>query len=418
MNVDFIESDVDATAKYAMRMSLVQCMNDRASSLLVPSRFPRADLCNKHVCDSFLEDLMGLANFISGNLERIASEWEKSVAVFLPAESAAARPVLLGAAHDILDALAADIESAKTSVDIGSDTAAAAMAALRRTASFDVAQLSAEFLALRRAVLQLWMADLPVAPESVAEMTSFNAAIDRALAASIARHSQRIERARSLFLAMLGHDLRTPLSAIDMACQYLARSDASLDRKADAVTRISRCAGAMNAMIKDMMEFTRSRMGKSIPVTPKPAHLGAICHGVLDDARAAHPKRTFVFEEAGDLSARVDAGRLHQVLWNLLNNAVQNGVRETPVMLTVQGEDDAVQLRVTHRAPAIAPEILATIFDPVAVLAAADADQGPPANLSLGLYIAREIVRAHGGDIDVASSDAETVFTVRLPRAK
>ncbi|HYD95556.1 MAG TPA: HAMP domain-containing sensor histidine kinase [Noviherbaspirillum sp.] len=354
---------------------------------------------------------MRLADFISANEARIASAWEEAVAAFLPARQVAGHPVLLRFAPQILAALAADVGRAGTR-HTAAATCAAALDALRQSSGFDVAQLSAEFLALRAGLMRLW---LPAG--DAAQLCALNEAIDHALAASIAHHSERIERARSLFLAMLGHDLRTPLGAIDLACQYLERTDVAQERRNEAVARISRCAGAMNAMIKDMLEFTRSRLGKSIPVAPKPAHCGAICHGVMEDVRAAHPRREFVYEESGDLACRVDAGRLHQVLWNLLNNAVQNCTPEAPVTLAAHGGADAVLLRVTHRGAAVPADILASIFDPVALLATADADHSPPANLSLGLYIAREIVRAHGGEIGVAPSGADrTVFTVRLPK--
>ena len=359
---------------------------------------------------------MGLADFIAANTARIASEWEAAVPGFLPAAQAPGSPVILRVAPQILAALSADVGS-RNERDA---TAAAATEALRQSAGFDVTQLSAEFLALRAGVSRLWGADAPdTTPDTASDLLALNDAIDHALARSIAYHSERIERARSLFLAMLGHDLRTPLGAIDMACQYLSRGDVASERKAEAVARISRCAGAMNAMIKDMLEFTRSRLGKTIPVTFRSAHLGVICHGVLDDVRAAHPTREFLYEESGDLACRVDPGRLHQALWNLLNNALQNGARETAVVLRACGEPDAVLLCVTHHGGVIPPAILSTIFDPVALLATANEDAGPSANLSLGLYIAREIARAHGGDIEIASSDAHgTTFTVRLPKAR
>ena len=280
-------------------------------------------------------------------------------------------------------------------------------------------QLGAEFRALRASVIRLWMNNgLQPDEKSFNDMLRFHEAIDQALAEAIARYAEEVERSRTLFIGMLGHDLRAPLGAINMSCQYLARPNLPSDRVAEAVARISRSTDAMAAIIRELLDFARSRLGREMPITRRPIDIGAICRSALDDMRAAHPRCEFLFDASGELAGEADAARLHQLLWNLLSNAAQHGARGKSIMLTARGTSDAVLLQVKNQGAAIPAEALKMLFDPLVQFGTADADCSVPANLGLGLFIAHEITHAHGGEISVTSSDQDgTVFTVQLPRA-
>jgi signal transduction histidine kinase len=133
--------------------------------------------------------------------------------------------------------------------------------------------------------------------------------------------------------------------------------------------------------------------------------------------QAAHPGCVFRVELSGDLSGSFDGERLQQVLSNLLNNAIQHGARDSPVVLTARGEFDTVTVQVKNRGRSIPVEALQVIFNPLVQIASNEPDAQLSTSLGLGLFIAREIVQAHGGTIEAESSDEDgTVFTARFPR--
>jgi hypothetical protein len=175
----------------------------------------------------------------------------------------------------------------------------------------------------------------------------------------------------------------------------------------------------MDAMIKDLLEYTKTRLGRGIPIARKACDVGRLCEAAIEEMRSGHPGRAFRLGLSGELSGAFDGARLEQVLANLLNNAVQHGAKDSPVILEAEGGRDAISLRVKNYGPAIPADALQVIFDPLVQMPArASAPEEPPStNLGLGLYIARHIVLGHGGTLEAESSEAEgTIFTARLPR--
>jgi len=348
---------------------------------------------------------MSLPTFIIDNIDLITTEWKRAA---LPATLP-----LDGQAKQVLMAVAADIESGATQST--SSAAVTVRTVLRAAPDFDVQEVGEALRLLRAVVPSLSKATSEHAPE---EWRRFHDAVDFAVGEVIAQYALQVERTRSLFLGMLGHDLRTPLSAIHMACQYLARDDAPDDRKVEAVARVRRCAGTMEGMIRDVLDFARSRLGKSMSVAVNPVDLGAVCQDALEDIRAEHPRCEFRFEHAGNLAGVADRARLRQALRNLLDSAARNGARGMPIHLQASGTVDGIIFRVTCKGQAMSPDTLRTMFDPIAQLAIAGAnpDGNPPADLGLELFIAREILRVHHGDVGIsAGDDGATVFEAWLP---
>jgi len=171
-------------------------------------------------------------------------------------------------------------------------------------------------------------------------------------------------------------------------------------------------------MIGDLLDYTRTRLGAGMPVVPAPTDLAALCRELFEEFRSAHPDREFRFDADGDANGRWDADRLRQAVSNLLGNAVQHGAASAPVGLSLKGETAGVLVTVYNGGPPIPPGELPMVFDP---LVRGSAAERPRANrrgsIGLGLYIAREIARSHGGTIAVTSSEAAgTAFTMALPR--
>lgn len=373
---------------------------------------------------------MRLAQFITENLEQLLVEWEAFALSLLAPGQKMTRLALRDHAAQILRAVAEDIESNQSDLEQAykskgfvriaeaARTAAQTHGALRQLAGFDLRQLAAEFRALRASVLRLWLKRGGGGGETAFyQMTRFNEAIDQALAESIANYSDEVARSRDTFLAILGHDLRNPLSAIANSGLYLAMpgllpGGAPLE----AARRITSAAARMESMIDDLLEYTRTRLGRAIPLMREAASIGEICSTALDEIRAAHPERMFKLEISGELEGRFDGARLQQVLSNLLGNAVQHGARNQPITLSARGEPDRITVQVKNYGRPIPADQLQVIFNPLVQLPTGGTG-GTPTSLGLGLYIAHEIVAMHGGTMAAESSAEDgTVFSARLPR--
>ena len=387
----------------------------------------------RSIARSLREPPMKFSAFIKDNLDAIVADWE-AFARTLPAGQSMSALALRDHSREILLAIAGDMELRQTdqeradqSQDIvpteaSTTTAAAEHGALRQMAGFDLVQLFAEFRAMRASVMAFWQRSEGTEPESslIEEITRFNEGMDKALAQSVQRYSSEVAASRDMFLAVLGHDLRGPLSGIDMSAMLLAKPGLSDAARQQAAARIKRASREMNRLITDLLEYTRTRLGAGIPVDRSACDLGPVCEASLEDIRAGNPEQLFVQRMSGDLNLQADAARMQQALSNLLSNAVQHGSRRTPVTLTADGEVDAIVLKVSNSGEPIPSDALQAIFEPLvqAPNASSGAHERSKTSLGLGLFIVREIVLAHGGAITVESSIASgTVFTIRLPRA-
>jgi PAS domain S-box-containing protein len=218
---------------------------------------------------------------------------------------------------------------------------------------------------------------------------------------------------RERFIGVLAHDLRTPLQAIAFTADKLARAGLPEVTRTDT-RRIALATERMSRMIRDLLDLARSRSGAGIPITAAADDLAAICGRAIEEIQAAHPQRVIRFAARGDTHGRWDADRLSQVVTNLVGNALAYSPLDTAVDVDLSARAEEAVLRVENRGPPIAAEVLPTLFAPYARGAhdGGDTKHG----LGLGLFIVDCIVRAHGGAIDVESSEKRgTVFTVTLP---
>ena len=361
-------------------------------------------------------------------METILVKWEAFAATQLPAAQTMGRLALRDHARQILVAVASDIPLAQTreaqklksegqaprAAD-APETAAETHALLRARSGFDMNQLAAEYRALRSSVLRLWGDACGPAGTNVGDMVRFNEAIDQALCESIAFFGMEIDETRNLFLGMLGHDMRNPISAITMTAAYLARVDAGPEVKA-AVGRLTNSSARLNALLDDLTDFNRAKLGLGIHIVRAPIDLADVFTREVQQMRAVHPGRRIELVVHGDVRGEWDGHRLSQLLGNLVSNAIRYGSDQAPVEVSVAGEGSSVRLEVRNAGPAIDPETLAQMFDPLR-RGSADPDlPGSDNNLGLGLFITREIALAHDGTIGATSDATATIFTARLPR--
>lgn len=371
-----------------------------------------------------------MASFLIEHMDEIVREWEAFARTLTPAAETMDSLALRDHARQMLEAIAKDIETAQSDrqqelksqglgpVFNGVETAAAAHGILRHSVGFDLAQLVAEFRALRASVLRLWVAKGKYGDRDDAyALARFNEAIDQALAESVATYSTELAKSRDIFLGILGHDLRSPLSAVSGALHVLGESKDEKTRER-ASTSARRGVAAMSAMIRDLLEYTRTRLGKGIPISVVPASLDSVCTAAIDEIKLVHPQTAFRLESGGQLDGIFDVERMHQVLSNLLNNAVQHGTRGSEILLVASGDENELGLKVNNAGSSLDASHLQVIFEPLVQLEAKPKDPRASTNLGLGLFIAREIVVAHGGTIEATSSDADgTTFSIKLPRS-
>ena len=371
---------------------------------------------------------MRLAEFIVRNLDAIVRKWETFAAMQLPAAADMDSLELRDHAEEILRAIAKDVETyqsraaemekslGQTPAVVGApDTAAQTHAILRAKSGFDINQLAAEYRALRASVLRLWTDAYPTVDGQLDQAMRFHEAIDQALAESIGHFHQQVEQARNLLLGVLGHDLRSPLHSIQMTAQHLTQLNAGKE-VSEAAARLIRGGARMQALLDDLRDYNRGRIGMGIRIKLTSVDAARAISDELDLLRAAYPTRQLDLEVTGETRGMWDGMRLRQVFTNLIENALKYGREDAPIEVVVTGDGAQLVLEVRNEGPAIERSELTRIFDPLRRSVARDATADSADSLGLGLYIARQVVEGHGGQITARSEQGTTVFAVRLPQ--
>ncbi|MEB3212887.1 MAG: HAMP domain-containing sensor histidine kinase [Leptolyngbyaceae bacterium] len=377
---------------------------------------------------------MRLADFILGNVEPILVEWEAFARSLAPGATMsklalrdAAEAILLATARDMQSDQSLSQQASKSKGHGGAggdesdrlDDASKIHGVERVGSGFDILEVVAEYRALRASVLRLWRKSHPQPNfNALNDITRFNESIDQSLAEAVGSYTTRVEQSRRMFLAILSHDLRNPLNSIRMAAQLASRDIKEDLNSAKALSMIERNAETITRLTNDLIDFASTGLGSAMPLTRSLVDLEKLGRNVFEEFCFAYPQCMLHFHPNGDLTGDWDAARLRQVLSNLMGNALQHGTTEEPVEISITAAESTVVLSVHNGGPAIPSELLTTIFDPLMRYARAESSQQKvSSSIGLGLYIAREVVVAHGGTIAVASTEQEgTTFTVCLPR--
>lgn len=373
---------------------------------------------------------MNISKFITQHIEQLLVEWEAFAKTFGAAADKMSGEELRDHARQILEFVAKDIECNETAEETedkshgqsdalaSDDRASVTHGRLRFASGFTLLQLIAEYRALRASVIKLWQQNQATnSVEDTEDIVRFNAAIDQSLADAAVAYSEKLNETRDIFLAILGHDLRGPLAATATAGTYLTRPGAFDDRVQQIGIRVKRSAATMNGMVNDLLGLARTQLGDGIPIEREECDLLEMCHWAIEDAHAAHPRAQFNLHATGELIGLFDQSRLQQLLTNLANNAAQYGAPGQPIDIEIVGERGRVVFKVRNQGAAIPRESLPNLFSSLVQLPAKSGTARPRSSLGLGLFIAKQIAEAHGGDITVDSDDLRgTVFTVEVPR--
>ena len=369
--------------------------------------------------------------FIRNNTAAIVSEWEAFARTLVPSAEGMTPHALRDHIHQILAFIESDIISYQTLTEQTEKshgekkqsqpvTAAQTHASVRFAGGFDIGQMTSEYRALRASVLKLWTKTAPAFDaQDIADMTRFNESIDQELSESVNFYTERVAQSRELVVGILSHDLRSPLQAIALSTELSLHMGQGNERQTMLSKQVLECTDRMSALINDLLDVTRARFGAGLPVVRAMMNMGTVAEQIVDEVRVVHPRRTIELAVSGILVGAWDKARIGQIFSNLLNNAMQYGSHSMPVRVGLIGDPKAVTLTVSNDGVPIPPNKIGMIFDPLIRAATEEGNVPTFGNLGLGLYITKEVVVAHGGTIEVTSTEMEgTTFTARFPRAQ
>jgi PAS domain S-box-containing protein len=217
-------------------------------------------------------------------------------------------------------------------------------------------------------------------------------------------------------IGIVSHDLRNPLSAILLGTHALLGQEGLGERQRKSVVRIQSSAQRAVRLVKDLLDFTQARLGGGLRLERQPLELTRIVVQMVLEVEAAHPERTIEVRPEGDTQGEWDGDRIAQVVTNLVTNALKYSPADSRVRVEARGVDGWVFLAVHNTGTPIPADKLPLLFQPMR-RATNEVDKAGR-SVGLGLYIVDHIARAHGGSVEVASTElAGTTFTVRLPRS-
>lgn len=364
---------------------------------------------------------MRLANFIETREEailQVAMRFAQTIPALRHMEDKVLRDHLPG----LLRAISLDLrtpqtrtESIEKSQGEGpepiSRTAAQTHGLMRAKEGISIDQLVAEFRALRSSVLRLWGEASDVGPEAVEDIARFNEAIDQAVAESVEFFSHEKERWRQIFLGVLGHDLRVPLNAIGLTTELMRMQKSAPPAQTALLLRGVRRA---TTLLDSLLEYSRSGLGVGMVLHRARIDLAEACADEIDLLRAAHPGSEIRFAAQGDSMGSFDESRVREALANLVSNAIKHGEAPEPCVVSVEGLNSRVRIAVQNRGNLPRQEI-EPLFEPLRGRygKSAPADR---THLGLGLFIARQIARAHGGEVTGHCQRHTVRFVIELPR--
>jgi len=212
---------------------------------------------------------------------------------------------------------------------------------------------------------------------------------------------------RDRMLGVLSHDLKNPLGVI-LASSYVLEKAALEDAQKRSLARVTSAAGRIDRMINDLLDYTRTRMDRALPIARREVDLLEVCKQAMDELRLLNPRRVIRLDCQGPMTGSFDPDRVARAVGNLVNNALRYGDPDAPIDVSLRRASPGIVLEVHNQGTPIRPDLLPHLFEAF--------QRGPDADgegLGLGLYIVKQIVDAHGGSITVRSSQAEgTTFSV------
>ncbi len=375
---------------------------------------------------------MRLSSFINENTKVIIKEWENFAKTLMPAADNMSQLQLKDHIDQLLFFIAKDIESVQSSsqeIDKShgesdnspeqKDSAAEMHADLRQDSGFGIIQMVAEYRALRSSIGRLWIKyKVNLDNIDVKDLTRFNEAIDQALTESITRFEKKVNYSKDLILGVLGHDIRSPLSSINMSAEMMPRVGEMNEKQLRFSRQIQNSSMRISKIVGDLIDLTCARMGAALPVNIEEMDIEVLAEHIVEEILIQNPHHIIKLRVSGKTKGQWDRARLGQLFSNLINNSVQYGSQRLPITVTIKGNKQQLIIAIHNDGNPIPSHQRATMFD--SFTRGKDKGKGRKnvsSNLGLGLFITREIIHSHGGTITVISNENDgTTFTVCLPR--
>ncbi|AHC35232.1 MULTISPECIES: PAS domain-containing sensor histidine kinase [unclassified Pseudomonas] len=253
-----------------------------------------------------------------------------------------------------------------------------------------------------------------VAEDLLREKTAAESALRQAQAELKSAYEEAQLRASlaEQMVAIVSHDLKNPLTAIKMASGILAREERTT-RESKMLGHISQSVNRAERMIADLLDLALARVGQGITLSPSTVDLHAFVGASVDELRMTFPEATLVHQTVGTGNAWLDADRVQQIIGNLVANSVAYGDLQQPITITSRVEQDHAVVSVKNQGPVIPDSLMGVLFEPMIRGAKTGTDSR---SVGLGLFIVREIVRAHNGVVSVNSMpESGTTFTATFP---
>ena len=374
---------------------------------------------------------MDLAAFIRSNEDAIVAEWQGFARTYLLSAAHMDQNSLRDHVVGLLRFIADDLETPETERERSEkakgqgpkeggadDSAAETHATLRYIGGFDTIEMISEFRALRASVIKLWRSEWTKTEDILPDLLRFNEAIDQVMTESLSRFTERLNYAGNLLAETLVHDFRDSLEDVRDSAKGLTMKGALDIEGVRLVSKIESSTGRLTSLVSDLIDVVGIRIGKNVPIVPAYMDIEAVIRETSGKIQAAHPSRKVQIETSGDLKGEWDRARVEQVLSNLIDNAVQHGLKTSEINITANGTDEEVILSV-HNGGAFPSDFVGTIFDPLFRPGNERQIQSKTLRLDLGFLIAKAIMTSHGGSITVSSSEEKgTIFAAHFPRGK
>jgi signal transduction histidine kinase len=371
---------------------------------------------------------MRLSEFIRANTDNIERAWEDFARELTPFAADLSHAILRDHLRDIVREMADDMDNPQTSAEQQAkskghgprggalDQITAVHANARLASGFDLEHALAEYRALRSSILFLWVRSAPESEEiQLSEVTRFNETIDQAIAEVVRRFANKNEALNDRFVGVLSHEIRNPLNNIALMAALLDKSPLDEPQR-KTLARIHKNVESISGMVNDLATLVRSRMNVGLSLVKEPADLSTITEETLETIKLSHPNAIFTIETVGDVTGTWDKSRLQQMIFNLMANAATHSSDQQATIVVREANTDVVWT-IANRGKPIPADQQQLIFEPF-VHQGSSASAQPSSGLGLGLFVVREIVRAHKGSIEVTSNDLDgTTFAVRLPRS-
>ncbi len=299
----------------------------------------------------------------------------------------------------------------------GESTAAKRHGAQRADIGFDIVELSSEFRALRASVLRLW--EEGSKEESwetdFHDMVRFNEAIDQEWMISLQRFHRKVDESKNWFLGILGHDLRNPLAAISGVQSILRLSKNLSEKEQSLLMRSVSSVKRMTELIDNLLELTNLRLGTGMTINRSPVDLSKQSEKIVQELQLGYPEADLILEAPGPVEGEWDVLRLDQLMTNLITNALRHGRPGGPVIVTISAKGNNAFFEVHNEGTPIPESIQNMIFKGMFKKSNDQSTQND--SYGLGLYIVKEIVEGHNGQIEVISTEERgTTFEITLPR--